>query len=189
MSILTALATLLFVCSTSVALADEPLAKLDSVKCALGGLVGQIEYAHLPPEWIGAMKVDPAAFRFTGFAAGAAEAAMAANMLSAEDGGATVETRNCAIQSPGDCDGSICASGHVHEGPLLCVQGWAVAPFCAARQDRHYLAASRLRRNRRAHGQHRPRTLATPGHGGSGKPPRWLLRQDDGRHRTACDPT
>ena len=89
-------------------------------------------------------------------AAGVAGAAMAANRLSADDGGATGRNAQTqAIQSPGDCDGSgICARGHVHEGPLLCVQGWAVAPLFAPLgkigtiwQDASY------RGNRRTHGK------------------------------------
>ena len=48
----------------------EAILELDGVKYALGGLVGQVEYAYLRPEWIDALKADPAAFRFTGFAVG-----------------------------------------------------------------------------------------------------------------------
>jgi hypothetical protein len=48
----------------------EAILELDGVKYALGGLVGQVEYAYLRPEWIDSLKADPAAFRFTGFAVG-----------------------------------------------------------------------------------------------------------------------
>lgn len=48
----------------------EAILELDGVKYAVGGLVGQPEYAYLRPEWIDGLKSDPAAFQFTGFEVG-----------------------------------------------------------------------------------------------------------------------
>jgi hypothetical protein len=48
----------------------EAILELDGAKYAVGGLSGQAEYAYLRPEWIDALKADPAAFQFTGFEVG-----------------------------------------------------------------------------------------------------------------------
>ena len=55
----------------------EAILELDGVKYAVGGLLGQPEYAYLRPEWIDAMKADPAAFQFDGFEVGATRARFA----------------------------------------------------------------------------------------------------------------
>jgi len=55
----------------------EAILELDGAKYAVGGLVGQAEYAYLRPEWIDALKADPAAFQFTGFEVGATRALFA----------------------------------------------------------------------------------------------------------------
>jgi hypothetical protein len=48
----------------------EAVVELDGVKYNVGGLVGQPQYAYLRPEWVDAMKADPAGFQFTGFRVG-----------------------------------------------------------------------------------------------------------------------
>jgi hypothetical protein len=48
----------------------EAILEIDGVKYAVGGLVGQVGYAYLEPEWIDAMKTDPAAFQFSGYEIG-----------------------------------------------------------------------------------------------------------------------
>ena len=48
----------------------EAILELDGAKYGVGGLVGQPQYAYLRPEWIDALKNDPAAFQFVGFEIG-----------------------------------------------------------------------------------------------------------------------
>jgi hypothetical protein len=48
----------------------EAILELDGAKYAVGGLVGQVQYAYLRPEWIDGLRADPAAFRSTGFEVG-----------------------------------------------------------------------------------------------------------------------
>jgi len=48
----------------------EAILELDGAKYAVGGLVGQPQYAYLRPEWIDALTADPAAFQFAGFEVG-----------------------------------------------------------------------------------------------------------------------
>jgi hypothetical protein len=55
----------------------EAILELDGTKHAVGGLVGQVAYAYLRPEWIAALKTDPAAFQFAGFEVGATRARFA----------------------------------------------------------------------------------------------------------------
>jgi len=55
----------------------EAILELDGVKYAVGGLVGQVEYAYLRPEWIDTMEADPAAFQFAGFEVGRTQARFA----------------------------------------------------------------------------------------------------------------
>jgi hypothetical protein len=45
----------------------EAILELNEARYDVGGLVGQPKYAYLRPEWIDALKADPAAFRFVGF--------------------------------------------------------------------------------------------------------------------------
>ena len=49
----------------------EALLQVDGAQVVVGGLSGQPNYAYLKPEWLDAMRSDPAAFQFTGFAMGA----------------------------------------------------------------------------------------------------------------------
>jgi hypothetical protein len=51
----------------------EAMLRLDGENHNVGGLVGQVEYAYLLPEWIDSMTSDPAAFQFTGFEVGSTE--------------------------------------------------------------------------------------------------------------------
>jgi len=55
----------------------EAILELDGVKYAVGGLLGQPEYAYLRPEWIDRMKADPAAFQLDGFEVGSTRAPFA----------------------------------------------------------------------------------------------------------------
>jgi hypothetical protein len=48
----------------------EAIVELDGQRYAVGGLIGQPNYAFLRPEWIEELRGDPAAFRFTGFEIG-----------------------------------------------------------------------------------------------------------------------
>ena len=48
----------------------EAILELDGAKYAVGGLVGQVQYAYLRPDGIDALRADPAAFRCTGFDVG-----------------------------------------------------------------------------------------------------------------------
>ncbi|MCC6728321.1 MAG: alpha-galactosidase [Chthonomonadales bacterium] len=52
----------------------EAVMALDGVRYAIGGLIGQPDYAYLDPRWLDAMPADPAAFRVRGWRAGATEA-------------------------------------------------------------------------------------------------------------------
>lgn len=55
----------------------EAVLELDGVKYAVGGLLGQPEYAYLRPEWIDALRSDPAAFQRAGFEVGPTRARFA----------------------------------------------------------------------------------------------------------------
>ncbi len=48
----------------------EAVVVLDGKEYAVGGLVGQEEYAYLLPQWIDSMTSDPSAFQFTGYEVG-----------------------------------------------------------------------------------------------------------------------
>ena len=48
----------------------EAIVEVDGHRYEIGGLKGQPNYAFLRPGWIGALRADPAAFRFTGYAMG-----------------------------------------------------------------------------------------------------------------------
>lgn len=48
----------------------EAILELDSRKYDVGGLLGQVDYAYLLPEWLDAMTSDPAAFQFDGLEVG-----------------------------------------------------------------------------------------------------------------------
>ena len=51
----------------------EAMVQIDGTKYAVGGLLGQPEYAYLRREWLDTMTSDPGAFRFVGLETGAAE--------------------------------------------------------------------------------------------------------------------
>jgi hypothetical protein len=55
----------------------EALVSLDGEQYAIGGLLGQPEYAYLLPEWIDTLQSDPAAFQCAGFQVGQTEAPFA----------------------------------------------------------------------------------------------------------------
>ncbi len=48
----------------------EATVTIDDKECAVGGLLGQPNYAYLLPEWLDRMTADPAAFQFAGFEVG-----------------------------------------------------------------------------------------------------------------------
>ncbi|NQU23311.1 MAG: alpha-galactosidase [Candidatus Nealsonbacteria bacterium] len=45
----------------------EAIVTIDGVRCEVGGLTGQPNYAYLLPEWLEQLKAAPDAFRFVGF--------------------------------------------------------------------------------------------------------------------------
>ncbi len=51
----------------------EAVVTIDGKRYDVGGLTGQPNYAYLKPQWLNAMKADPAAMRLTGFAVGKPE--------------------------------------------------------------------------------------------------------------------
>jgi hypothetical protein len=51
----------------------EAIIELDGQTYAIGGLLGQPDYAYLDPAWLGQMTNDPAAFQFAGFKVGPIE--------------------------------------------------------------------------------------------------------------------
>lgn len=52
----------------------EALVEIDGRKFDIGGLLGQVEYAYLRPEWVDSFTADPNAFRFVGYETGKTEA-------------------------------------------------------------------------------------------------------------------
>ena len=48
----------------------EAVVTLDGVRCDVGGLIGQSNYAYLLPEWLDQLKADPKAFQLTGLETG-----------------------------------------------------------------------------------------------------------------------
>jgi hypothetical protein len=48
----------------------EAIVEIDGRRFEIGGLKGQPNYAFLRPEWVGQLKADPGAFRFTGYEIG-----------------------------------------------------------------------------------------------------------------------
>jgi hypothetical protein len=48
----------------------EAIVEIDGRRFEVGGLKGQPNYAFLRPEWVGQLKADPGAFRFTGYEIG-----------------------------------------------------------------------------------------------------------------------
>ena len=57
----------------------EAAVEIDGHRFNVGGLVGQIEYAYLRPEWIDSFTSDPNAFQFVGYEVGKTEARFAWN--------------------------------------------------------------------------------------------------------------
>ena len=55
----------------------EAILELDGAKYDVGGLVGQVGYAYLQPEWVNTMQADSAAFQFAGFEIGRTRARFA----------------------------------------------------------------------------------------------------------------
>ncbi|MCD6393863.1 MAG: hypothetical protein J7M40_10180, partial [Planctomycetes bacterium] len=51
----------------------EAMIEIDGMKFAVGGLLGQPDYAYLLPEWVEQLGADPKAFQFTGFEVGKIE--------------------------------------------------------------------------------------------------------------------
>ncbi len=45
----------------------EAIVELDGIKCEVGGLQGQVEYAYLLPEWVDSLTGNPDAFQLAGF--------------------------------------------------------------------------------------------------------------------------
>ena len=52
----------------------EAMVEIDGRKFDIGGLLGQVEYAYLRPEWVDSFTADPNAFRFVGYETGKTEA-------------------------------------------------------------------------------------------------------------------
>ncbi len=57
----------------------EAVVEIDGRRFDIGGLLGQIEYAYLRPEWIESFTADPNAFQFAGYEAGTTKARFAWN--------------------------------------------------------------------------------------------------------------
>lgn len=52
----------------------EAMVEIDGRKFDIGGLLSQVEYAYLRPEWVDSFTADPNAFRFVGYETGKTEA-------------------------------------------------------------------------------------------------------------------
>jgi len=52
----------------------ETMVEIDGRRFAIGGLLGQVEYAYLRPEWVDPLTNDPNAFQFAGYEAGETKA-------------------------------------------------------------------------------------------------------------------
>ncbi|MEN6575593.1 MAG: alpha-galactosidase [Phycisphaerales bacterium] len=52
----------------------EAIVEIDGRKFNVGGLLGQVDYAYLRPEWVDSFTADPNAFQFVGYEVGRTEA-------------------------------------------------------------------------------------------------------------------
>ncbi len=103
----------------------EAVVEIDGRRFDIGGLLGQIEYAYLRPEWIESFTTDPNAFQFAGYEVGPTKARFAWNRKRYSDdlpwppAGASLTLR---FQPPaGQLPGvTVCVCYEMYEGiPLL----------------------------------------------------------------------